>query len=233
MGITNGNLNGFDRNAAYGPLSYDRTHLFSATYVLQTPNWISKDYNAVLRGVGNGWVVSGVVQAYSGPNLQQNSNNQNFGLTVPAPTGGGNLNTQWVLGTDAIRLQPRIICDPKSNLQDGQYINGACFAPPIAGVNGKPGINGDTIAPYMRGPAYYNADISLFKEFAFSESRKLQFRAQAYNFLNHPLNSFIGSQDQNLTLNFNAAGQLTNNRFGYTDSKVGHRTMMLGVKFFF
>ncbi|MBC7927439.1 MAG: carboxypeptidase regulatory-like domain-containing protein, partial [Bryobacteraceae bacterium] len=233
MGITNGNLNGFDRNAAYGPLSFDRTHVVSATYVLNTPNWIPKDYNALLRGVGNGWVVSGVVQAYSGPNLQQNSNNQNFNLTVPAPGGSGNLNSQYVVGTDAIRLQPRIICNPTANLQEGQFVNAACFAPPIPGSGGRPGINGDTIAPYMRGPAYFNADLSLFKEFSFSESRKIQFRAQAYNFLNHPIRSFIGNQDPNITLNFDAAGKLTNPRFGFADNRVGHRTMMLGVKFFF
>ena len=233
MGITNGNLNGFNRNAAYGPLSYDRTHVFSATYVLQTPNWIPKDQNAILRGVGNGWVVSGVVQAYSGANLQQNSKDQNFGLTVPNPLGTGNLNSQWVTGTDAIRLVPRIVCDPKSNLKDGQYINPSCFAAPIAGSNGRPGVNGDLIAPYMRGPSFFNTDISLFKEFAMTETRKLQFRAQAYNFLNHPLSSFIGNQDPNLTANFNAAGQLTNPRFGYADGRVGHRTIMLGVKVYF
>jgi len=66
-----------------------------------------------------------------------------------------------------------------------------------------------------------------------SEHRKLQFRAQAYNFLNHPLSSFVGNNDPNLTLNFNAAGQLTNPRFGFADNRVGHRTLMLGLKFFF
>ena len=187
-----------------------------------------------MRGVGNGWVVSGVVQAYSGPNLQQNSNNQNFGLTVPAPSSGGN--SEYAVGARdrCHSAAARVICDPKSNLQDGQYINGACFAPPIAGVNGKPGVN-------RRYSLLLTCVVRLIttrtsrcsRSSAFSESRKLQFRAQAYNFLNHPFNSFIGSQDPNLTLNFNAAGQLTNHRFGYTDSKVGHRTMMLGVKFFF
>ena len=51
----------------------------------------------------------------------------------------------------------------------------------------------------MYGPAFFNADLGLFKNFQFKESKKLQLRFNAYNFLNHPLWSFNGS---NLSLGF-------------------------------
>jgi hypothetical protein len=129
-------------------------------------------------------------------------------------------------GTPDISVQPVITCDPRHGLTSNQYINGSCFGLP------SPGHNGSFIFPYLRGPAYINHDLSMFKNFSFSESRKLQFRFSAYNFLNHPIDSFLPG-DPNLNLNFNGAGQMTNTRFGYADSKVGHRIIQLAVKFYF
>ena len=94
------------------------------------------------------------------------------------------------------------------------------------------GHNGDYVFPYIKGPAFFNSDLSLFKNFNFSEAKKLQFRFSAYNFLNHPLKTFTNG-DSNLTLNFDAAGKLVNNRFGYADTKFGHRTIQLAAKFYF
>ena len=66
-----------------------------------------------------------------------------------------------------------------------------------------------------------------------SESRRLQFRVSAYNFLNHPLNSFIDSGASNLTLNLGPNGRNQNKDFGITTDKYGHRTIQLAVKFYF
>ncbi len=105
-------------------------------------------------------------------------------------------------------------------------MNGACFAPPL------PGYNGSFIMPLMTGPTFFNSDLSLFKNFQFSEAKKLQFRISGYNFLNHPLRSYVPN-DPNLNLNFDQSGKLTTARFGYADSKLGHRIMQLAVKFYF
>ena len=37
-----------------------------------------------------------------------------------------------------------------------------------------------------RGPGIANVDLSLLKSFAFSESRRLQFRVECFNLANHP-----------------------------------------------
>ena len=36
------------------------------------------------------------------------------------------------------------------------------------------------------GPSFYNIDASVFKEFYINEARYFQFRAEAFNMLNHP-----------------------------------------------
>lgn len=222
-------IHGLDRRANYAPLPFDRTHVFASSYVINLPDLV-RTGSGFGKAIGNGWQLSGIFQAASGVNLQQNIGGGNFGMN--APFGGGQISGPAILGTNAIQAQPRIICDPRSNLQPGQYVNPSCFAPPIPGSNGQFGVNGDIIFPYLRGPAFWTTDLSVFKNFRIAESKQLQFRASGYNFLNHPLPSFLGG-DANLSLRFDAQGQVANPRFGFADNKRGNRVFQLAVKFFF
>ncbi len=70
----------------------------------------------------------------------------------------------------------------------------------------------------------------MFKNFTIKESKKLQFRFDGYNFLNHPLWSFNGS---NLNLGFNPNGTLSTPLFGIVTTKQGHRVVQAAVKFYF
>ncbi|HKW96301.1 MAG TPA: carboxypeptidase-like regulatory domain-containing protein [Bryobacteraceae bacterium] len=219
----------------YGTLPNDRTHLFNAAYVIQMPSPVHN--NVFLKGVANGWQISGITQFQSGPNLQAvGSSNFNIGggvLPVGTVLPDGTvidkqvgMSASLITGSPDISIQPVLTCDPRKSLGSHQFMNGSCFALP------SPGHNGSFIFPYIKGPAYINSDIAMFKNFNFTESKKLQLRFAAYNFLNHPITSFVNG-DSNLNLNFNDAGQQTNNRFGYADYKVGHRIIELAIKFYF
>ncbi|MGQ9918810.1 MAG: hypothetical protein ACUVS7_15485, partial [Bryobacteraceae bacterium] len=63
-------------------------------------------------------------------------------------------------------------------------------------------------------------------------SKNVQFRFSAYNVATHPNVSFVNG-DQNLRMTMDAAGRITNPRFGYADSKVGRRIVQLGLRFLF
>ena len=94
----------------------------------------------------------------------------------------------------------------------------------------------------MKGPGFFNGDLSLFKNFRLSEKKKLQFRISANNFLNHPISTLT---PDNLTLEFvtdnpkSASPKLvpstnTQSRFGrVTDNERGRRIVTLAVKFYF
>jgi hypothetical protein len=250
MGIVTPGNNGqptldpFNLANSYGVQNGNRTHLFSAAYSIElgSPMHSNKFVNAAI----NGWQLSGVTQWQSGANLTYNSgtsdnfNMQLNGAILPGtqnivnPGGGANgisIGNQSILGTNAIQLNPILTCDPRKNLKSHQYINGSCFAAPT-----QVGVNGPTLLPAIYGPAFFNSDLGLFKNFQIKESMKIQFRVQAYNFLNHPLYSFPNSN--NLTLQFNQAtpgGPITqtNTNFGTATAKQGNRIVELAVKFYF
>ena len=149
------------------------------------------------------------------------------------PGSGIGVNNKSILGTNAIQLNPIVTCDPTSGLGGHQYINPNCFAPPV-----NVGENGPTLLPTVYGPHYFNSDLALFKNFQITESKKVQFRVQAYNFLNHPLWSFPDAT--NLTLKYvnDSSGNIildpnTSGNFGKATSKQGARVLELAVKFFF
>jgi len=124
-----------------------------------------------------------------------------------------------------------VTCDPRKGLSSHQFVNASCFSAPT-----QVGQNGPTLLPVSYGPGFFNSDLALFKNFAITERMKLQFRVQAYNFLNHPLWSF--PDNSNLTLQFQqdpttGAITQTNTNFGKTTAKQGNRVMEFAVKFTF
>jgi hypothetical protein len=234
-------LDPFNLRNNYGVQPGDRRHLFNAAYSVELGNPLHG--NKFAAGAVNGWQVSGVTQWQSGANLTYNSGgNDNFNMQlnsaiIPGSISAANpkgipIGNQSILGTNAIQLNPVLTCDPTKNLGPNQYINGSCFSVPTT-----VGQNGPTLLPAVYGPAFFNWDLGLFKNFQIKESMKLQFRIQAYNFLNHPLWSFP-SGTNNLTLQYAQAANggaitQTNGSFGKTTFKEGNRIVELTVKFYF
>jgi hypothetical protein len=204
---SNGNGDGqavwpYSCSANYGVLAYDRTQIFNAAYVINLPKAVDKSGNKVLAGVANGWVLSGITQIQSGPPLQPLTNGS---LNVSWPT---NMQPTDYLGTNAANVtEPLLVCDPRNNLKSGQYFNPSCFTPPTGGKNGN------LIWPYIKGPAFFNSDLAIYKDFVFREHHKIEFRMSAFNFLNHPLKQFNqgGAQDVNLNFSLPSAGSCGNN----------------------
>jgi hypothetical protein len=223
----------------YGTLPNNRTHIFNLAYVYEFPT--VHNANRFVKGMANGWQISGITQYQTGADLQA-AVSSNFGYSAFIPTGttfmGKTLtsavqaNAQNVLGTPDLTLMPTLTCDPRQGLKANQFINGACFSP-----SATPGVQGNYVFPTLTGPGFWNSDMSLFKNFTFgqSEARKLQFRFSGYNFLNHPNRTFIAG-DPGLNLTFRAGGSRVDNGgipFGYTTNTIGHRILQGMIKLSF
>jgi Carboxypeptidase regulatory-like domain/TonB-dependent Receptor Plug Domain len=197
----------------YGVLAYDHTHILNLGYVWNLPKPIHS--NRILEGAVNGWQFSGYTTIQSGAPIQPNTTNLNAsfaGLTYPtagAPDLPDNtilmanglrsadVNPSTWFGTSSINdLLPVVSCNPKSGLKSGQYFNPSCFSMPAYGQQG-------TLEwPYVHGPAYFDSDLALYKNFKVTEKQSVQFRVSATNFLNHPLPQFGLAGNSDETLNF-------------------------------
>jgi hypothetical protein len=218
----------FNLKNDYGVQPSNRTQIFNAAYSVELGNFT---HNKIGGGVINGWQLSGITQIQSGANITGLSTvpNANFSVNLNSlkiPGTKYNISSASLLGTTDIQLNPILTCNPTSSLGHNQYINPSCFSAPT-----QIGQNGPTELPAIYGPAFLNFDLGLFKNFQISESKKLQFRVNGYNFLNHPLWSFNGT---NLNLGFDGStGQLNTPNFGTVTEKQGHRVVQLAIKFFF
>jgi len=232
----------------WGVLPIDRAQVLSLAYVLEMPKI---NGNKFVKGLANGWQISGITQIESGAQLTNQSGSNglsfNYGRDDLKDASGNTIQRYdniHMLGTPDISLYPLITCNPAQGLHKDQFLNPNCFAPAPDGSLGTGSM------PYMPGPKFWNTDLSLQKVFKLTERQNLQFRFSAFNFPNASLLSFTGSPsnpDNHLKLAFAADGTLKNttpsaghtcpgptcDAFGYATSHTGHRTLELGVKYQF
>ena len=155
------------------------------------------DWNRPVNAVLGGWQFTGILSAKSGFPLSitpANNNTDSF---------GGN-------------QRPDLIGDPKpANQSINHWIDASAFSQPPAFTFG----NAPRNLASLRAPRYFDWDMGMEKWFSFTERKRLQFRFEMFNALNHP--SFF-APDQNL-------GDAS---FGTINQAYPARDMQLAVKFY-
>lgn len=154
-----------------GVTGLDLTHVLTASWVWEVPvghGRFSTGNKLADYAVGN-WQINGIVTMQSG---------QPFNVF----DGGDIANTgnfDWVGGGYE---RPNVVGNPKGGSHaGGQLINPAAYTTPDPYTFGNSGRNS------LRTEALKRFDTSLFREFPFFESLKLQVRMDAFNALNHPV----------------------------------------------
>jgi hypothetical protein len=191
------------RCADYRALPFDRTHLAVINYDWHVPGLNSG--NAFLRGITNGWQITGITQFISGAPAD---------LTVGIP----NINfSQRVGGSYTETVRGLFLGDIQSSRDRTKYYNWDNVVLPT--VAQALAAQGAFPRNQVRQPGINNTDLSLFKNFQLGgdSARRLQLRLEAFNIFNHP--SF---SDMNRTLNFNIQTSLSDylNNLRATSSNV-------------
>jgi hypothetical protein len=214
------------RIADYGPLDYDRTHIFVVNYVYNTPDVIRSNsgFAKVGKAILNNWQVSGITTMMTG-----RPDSISFNID-----GVGNLNERYTGSPD---VAPRVKLTGRPSYPETQYawVDGSAFALPSIGSQGF-----DSPRYQIRRPGDHNWDISVFKNFPmFREGTYLQLRVEMFNAWNHPR-----FNDFNRSATFNKDGKLINlpNALGGTGGRFGFgaltgtadpRRIQLAAKFYF
>ena len=168
---TTGVENLLDYRAERSHASFDRNHIFTASYVYYLPFFRRQD--GLFGKLLGGWQLSGLVQAQSGAWLTPNISTAT-GTRRPDLVGRVRYleprEVQTLIGGSNQPVTGNFYFDPTP----GQF-----FATPPPNRYGTSGPN------VIRGPGRHNWDMSLFKNIKATENINLQFRAEAFNVWNH------------------------------------------------
>ncbi len=190
----------------YGACTQDVRNRFTFSPQYHLPFGKGKEflnYGGVVNEVTGGWTTSFIFQAQTGNPIFLNSSNhgESYPIRVGDPYAAD--------GTDNPATQPNFVCAARTRTLAQWFNPCALRNPPQAAPATIPSQNpiAESIAgtvpfgPYGRqsidGPGFRDLDMSLFKSLSIPiHESSLEFRADAFNVLNHP--SF-GNPGSNLT----------------------------------
>jgi Carboxypeptidase regulatory-like domain len=222
--------NPYEEGPNYGPTAQDRPVAFNASYTYssgtlhygnnlmnqlaggwtitgisqwQAGTYIPAELGLGVPNFGMGLQYTGLPADTSGPSCSTPS-----GCSLATDTGITNaLTTQTYFGTDeglhfepnssapGLPILPVLTCNPTSGLANHQVLNGKCFNAPAVGTQGG------TNFPYMRMTPYFDNDLALYRTFHIHENQNVQFRASAFDWLNHSLLTFASASSYSLNYN--------------------------------
>jgi len=202
-------------NARYlwGPCTMDTRHLTVINAIYELP-FMKDGGNSFLRAVAGGWQVTAVAQMQTGAPATVATSDDFAGV------GPGSGSQIWqVNGDPTLDRGSRAFANSTSE-------NAYWFR--VAGSDGKAlftrPATGTFITQYNRSlvynPGLHNWNLGLFKTFVIHEQHRLLFRAEGFNFLNHP--NWSG-----------ASTSPTSAAFGKVTSKSGSRNIQLSLRYSF
>ena len=200
----------YNTSNLWGPSEYDERHIVLINYIYAIP--FMKNNKAL-----GGWSIAGTAQFQTGTPCGVGVNNDYAGVGEYGSFGCGSQGQFWVMN-GPVQINTGAFGGPTGNVSNGapKYFSGSFSAPAAGTFNLQKGVR-DSIY----GPGFQDWNLSLFKTFEVNERAGFQFRAEAYDFPNHP--------------NLSAPSFTANSgTFGVITSKTGlQRTLQLSLRFYF
>lgn len=206
-------LAGFGIQGDNGLCGPDATNVFHFAGTYQLPVGHGRMFGASmgrpLDAVFGGWSTQGIITYQSGQPFTVScatATTADFGCNAEIypgvnPYAGGRTQAHW--------------------LNQAAFHNPVPLQPVTSGDTDYTVLGGG--GEQVRGPSFTNVDASVFKNFLLTESYRIQFRAEAFNLLNHPQLAQPGS------LNYSTSTQFSE----ITALRHPNRIMQFAVKAFF
>jgi hypothetical protein len=202
----------------YGRAQLDRRHVLTVNYIYELP-FFRRQQGFVGKTLG-GWELSGITTYQSG---------LPFTLTVSGgiydPAGLG------YFGSSPAGARPNLLCDPNQNAPHTfeQWFNIACVQTTF--TSPAPATAGNSPRGAINGPSLFKSDMTLAKNFNWSERYRLQLRLEAYNVFNHT--NFTSPSLVSSTARTVSATTGLISGFGVITGVRDPRTLQFGAKFYF
>ncbi len=173
------NINPLNYNASYTNASWDIRHNFVSSFNYDLPFGRGKQYganlNKIAQSVLGNWQINGILSLRTG-------------VPFTLDSGGCQLESGAEAGCGPQLIKGSPNDAPPGGRTPSEWFNISNFAGPAALSQGNVGLQTNI------GPPTRTLDFSIFKDFAFTERFKLQFRAEGTNVANTPQ---FSTPDQN------------------------------------
>jgi hypothetical protein len=212
--ITNSYENPNNPKGDWGNCGYNRKGIFNLSLQAQTPKYQER----ALRYLVSGWNGSGIFTASTGPNY-----NISTGYDVSL-TGVGRDRPNIVGNPNAggtVSANPGCVA-PATVHTLAYWFNPCAFAAPAYGTFGNERRNDQV------GPANWNLNLAVWRTFSLPERVKLDFRAEAFNALNHTQIALPTASETLFSGNITAP--TANAGLINTSTAQGPRIMQLAIK---
>jgi hypothetical protein len=197
--------NTYDDTIYWGPSNFDRRHNLMIDYTYDLPFFRGR--NTLITNLLGGWQVSGATFIRTGTPFTPTRSNDIAGV------GDGFFGQPLNLVGD-IDANTNKQFSAGAGLDNSFYFNPQAFADPA------PGTFGNAPRNRLRNPGDQQWDLAVFKNVRVGGARRAQFRADFFNFPNHP--NLLGPN-----------GDITNANFGRSTAKIGSRDIQLSLRFSF
>lgn len=164
----------YNTSNLWGPSEYDTRHVATINYTYDLPFF--KAQNGWTGKTLGGWEINGIVQFQTGTPCSIAVNSDYAGVGEYGSFGCGSGGQFWNLnGVPTIQGG---FAGPNGT---ASYFSAQATQPTPGTFNLSPGVRDS-----VYGPGFQDWNIGLFKTFAIKEQTNIQFRAEAFDFINHP-----------------------------------------------
>jgi hypothetical protein len=185
------------RNRSWGVLPFDRTHVFNLSYNYSMPKFARGSLdNTVGRGFLNGWQLSGITTVQSGIPVRLRFTGDIAGASNALGWYGSDAFNGTNAGASLGAVTPVYLGNPQVG---GTKLGGKAYDLSKLAIPTYPNTGPSQPPFYIRTPGRSNFDVSFFKNFSITESKKIQFRTGLFNVFNQAYPTQINTTAVNLT----------------------------------
>ncbi len=215
----------YNASNLWGPAGYDRRHVMVINGIYELP--IFRDQSKLSGKLLGGWTVSAVSQMQTGTPFSVGTGDDFAGVG----TGSGGQFWQ-VLGNPQLSDSDKRFATQRTD---------PSFWFRVANPDGTPifarPANGTFVTARVRNiiynPGFQNHNLGLFKDFTIKEGQRITFRAEAFNWLNHPDWGGADGNPLNLVLDSTGKVDTTRSTFGKITGKGGNRELQFAIRYQF
>lgn len=215
----------YNTSNLWAAATYDRRHVMVLNAIYELP--IFKDRNKLSGKLLGGWTVSAVSQMQTGTPGSIATGDDFAGVGTGSGSQFWRVNGNPVL-SNSEKKYAAIRTDPNFWFRIADANGNPLFSKPANGT-----IVTDRVRSILYGPGFQNHNLGIFKEFTIKEGHRIIFRAEAFNWLNHPDWGGPDTNPNNIVLGGDGKVDLVRSSFGKITGKGGNRELQFSLRYQF